>query len=57
VHETEHPPPYSVEVKNVWIMPPLPVYCHGVMLNEVQSYVFMAQCLIKHRDACLWDSA
>jgi len=36
--EAEYPPPSSADVENAWSLPPLP------------QYVFMAWCLVKHRD-------
>jgi hypothetical protein len=36
--EADHLPPSSAEVKNAWTIPPL------------LQYVFMAWCLVKHRD-------
>jgi len=37
-HETDHPPPSSAKVKNVWCYTSSPLY------------IFMAWCSVKHRD-------
>jgi len=37
-YEADHSPPSSVEVKNAWTYTSIP------------QYVFMARCLVKHRD-------
>jgi hypothetical protein len=36
--EADHPPPSSAEVKNAW------------SYTSIPEYVFMAWCLVKHRD-------
>jgi hypothetical protein len=36
--EADHSPPYSAEVKNAW------------SYTSIPKYVFMAWCLVKHRD-------
>jgi hypothetical protein len=37
-HEPEHSPPFSAEIKNAW------------SYTSTPQYVFMAWCLVKHRD-------
>jgi hypothetical protein len=50
-HEADSSPPFSTEVKNVWSYASTPVTSswHGTQLNS--GYIFMAWCLVKHRNS------